>query len=181
MTVETALFAGGCFWCLQPPFDKLEGVTKTIVGYAGGTSDNPTYEEVCHDKSPDGHREVIQVQFDPAKISYEQIVRTFFINIDPTDAGGQFADRGRSYTTSVYVEGEAQRAAAERVVAELAQELGERIVTTVEAAPRFWPAEDYHQDYYEKAPLRYNMYKHGSGRPTKLAAIWGDKASEDAA
>ena len=174
---EAALFAGGCFWCLQPPFDSLDGVTKTIVGYAGGTTQNPTYQEVCEEAT--GHREVIRVEFDPAKVSYEKIVRTFFVNIDPTDAGGQFADRGYSYETAVYVDGPAQRAVAELVKTELAAELGKTIVTEILDAPQFWPAEAYHQDYYQKNELRYGMYKHGSGRPTKLAKLWGDKAKTD--
>ncbi len=171
---ETALFAGGCFWCLQPPFDALEGVTETLVGYAGGETNNPTYEEVCRDET--GHREVIQVTFDPAIVNYEKIVRTFFVNIDPTDDGGQFADRGFSYTTAVYVKGRMQREIAETVKAELAQELGKPITTEILDAPTFWRGEEYHQDYYKKNGLRYNAYKHGSGRPTKLNQLWGDKA-----
>ena len=171
MTTETALFAGGCFWCLQPPFDALNGVTQTLVGYAGGETEHPSYEEVCRDVT--GHREVIQVTFDPSVVKYETIVRTFFTNIDPTDSGGQFADRGHSYTTAVYVADRMQREIAEAVKAELAQELAQPIMTEILDAPTFWRGEDYHQDYYKKNGLRYNAYKHGSGRVAKLDRMWG--------
>ncbi len=169
--IETAIFAGGCFWCLEPPFDALDGVLETTVGYTGGQVENPTYEQVCADTT--GHREAIAVAYDPAKISYDKLVQTFFENIDPFDDSGQFADRGHSYTTAVYAADDAQREAAERVKAELSAKLGRSITVPVEAAAPFYAAEDYHQEYYEKNPLRYNLYKHGSGRTDKLCRIWG--------
>lgn len=169
--VETAIFAGGCFWCLEPPFDKLEGVIETTVGYTGGKVANPTYEQVSAGTT--GHKEAIAVAFDPAKVSYEKLLETFFQNIDPTDAGGQFADRGSQYETAVYVTDAAQRATAEKVKAAMATQLKKPIVTEILDAAPFYAAEDYHQEYYEKNPLRYNLYKSGSGRTGKLQQLWG--------
>lgn len=172
--VETAIFAGGCFWCLEPSFDKLQGVAETTVGYTGGSVVNPTYEQVSAGNT--GHKEAIAVAYDPAKISYEKLVQTFFENIDPTDAGGQFADRGPQYETAVFVESAEQRQIAEKIKAEMQQKLGKPIVTEILPATAFYAAEDYHQEYYEKNPLRYNLYKNGSGRPGKLEQLWGKQA-----
>jgi len=169
--IETATFAGGCFWCLEPPFDAIDGVLETTVGYTGGVIENPTYDQVCSGRS--GHREAIAIAFDPAKVSYEKLVRTFFENIDPFDEDGQFADKGPQYTTAIYAADDAQRQVAEAVKEELSTNFGKPIATEIEAPSPFYAAEDYHQEYYEKNPLRYNLYKHGSGRMDKLCRIWG--------
>lgn len=172
--IETAIFAGGCFWCLEPPFDAIDGVIETTVGYTGGVVENPTYEQVTSGRT--GHREAIAIAFDPAKVSYERLVRTFFENIDPFDENGQFADKGPQYTTAIYAADDAQRQVAEAVKDELAANFGKPIATEIEQAAPFYAAEDYHQEYYEKNPLRYNLYKHGSGRTDKLCQIWGKTA-----
>ncbi len=161
-TTKTAVFAGGCFWCLEPPFDNAKGVKETIVGYTGGKVKNPTYEQVSTGKT--GHREAIEVKYDPAVITYTQLLDIFWNNIDVTDAGGQYADRGSQYTTAVYVQGDEERRQAEESKAALEKKIGKNVATVIEPAAEFYPAEDYHQEYYKKNSLRYQMYKHGSGR-----------------
>ena len=170
----TAIFAGGCFWCMEPPFDAAEGVIRTRVGYTGGHVANPTYEQVVSKAT--GHYEAIEVVYDPAKISYEQLLGIFWENIDPTDAGGQFADRGQSYQTAIFYLDDLQKKAAERSTSEVAKKLGSPVATKILAASKFYPAEDYHQEYYKKNALRYDAYKYGSGRPERLKEIWGEGA-----
>lgn len=172
----TAIFAGGCFWCMEPPFDKLDGVISTTSGYTGGDVANPTYEAVSSGRT--GHAEAIRVEYDPKKIGYERLLETFWPNIDPTDAGGQFCDRGSQYRAAIFYRDEAQRAAAERSRAALAADkpFAQPIVTEIVAANTFYPAEDYHQDYYLKNPLRYKFYRHGCGRDRRLESLWGDAA-----
>lgn len=181
---KTAIFAGGCFWCVEADFDKVPGVTSTVSGYIGGTSENPTYR----DHASTGHREAVKIGYDPAVVSYETLLDVFFHSVDPTDAGGQFCDRGHSYTTAIYTLDPAQAAAAEAARQAAANELGQTVVTPIEPAPAFWPAEDYHQGYYkseEKVLTRfgyidradaYRRYREGCGRDARLKALWGDEA-----
>lgn len=172
----TAIFAGGCFWCMEPPFDKLEGVVSTTSGYTGGNVANPSYEAVSSGRT--GHAEAVRIQYDPKKISYERLLETFWPNIDPTDAGGQFCDRGSQYRAAIFYLNEEQRAAAERSRAAVAanKPFPQPIVTEIVAADTFYPAEEYHQDYYLKNPLRYKFYRHGCGRDRRLEAVWGEAA-----
>ena len=168
-----AIFAGGCFWCMEPVFDATPGVKKTTVGYTGGETKNPTYEQVSEGNT--GHFEAIEVDFDPAQVSYEKLVSLYFENIDPFDAKGQFADKGAHYQTVVFVKDEGQRETAKKVFAEVQSKFPDKkIATQLRDASEFYPAEEYHQGYYQKNTLRYNLYKHGSGRVTKLKEIWGE-------
>ncbi len=170
---KTAIFAGGCFWCMQPGFDNTPGVIKTEVGYSGGHVANPTYEQVISDTT--GHYEAIQVTYDPAKVSYDTLLETYWENIDPLDAGGQFADRGEHYHTIIFVADDAQRAAAEASREKVAAKFApQKVATQILPAKPFYPAEDYHQKYYEKNKLRYNAYKYGSGRVGRLKELWSD-------
>ncbi|MBI4003420.1 MAG: peptide-methionine (S)-S-oxide reductase MsrA, partial [Candidatus Omnitrophica bacterium] len=170
---ETATFAGGCFWCMEPPFEKLDGVVSVTAGYCGGTENSPTYEQVSSGAT--GYAESIQVVYDPVKISYEQLLDVFWMNVDPTQADGQFADRGPQYRTVIFYSTDEQKRLAEASKATLAQsgKFTKPIVTSVEPASPFYPAEDYHQDYAKKNPLRYKLYKIGSGREGYLKKTWG--------
>jgi peptide-methionine (S)-S-oxide reductase len=169
---EKAIFAGGCFWCLQPVYDQTAGVTQTFVGYTGGHVENPTYEQVTGGKT--GHVEAIEVTYDPQKVQYETLVQLFWENIDPFDARGQFADKGPQYETAIFYTSEAQKRIAEITKATLQTRFGnKKIATRIEPATDFYPAEEYHQEYYEKNPTRYNLYKHGSGRVQRLKELWG--------
>ena len=171
---QTAIFAGGCFWCVESDFDKIDGVLSTVSGYIGGTTDNPTY----YDHTEANHREAVRIEFDPDKVTYEDLLTSFFRSVDPTDAGGQFCDRGHSYTTAVYAVGEEQLAAAEEARQQAGAELGREIVTEIAPAPAFWPAEDYHQDFYKKNPLRYTYYRSACGRDARLEEVWGKAAMQ---
>ena len=174
-TADSALatFAGGCFWCMEPPFDDLEGVLSTTSGYAGGRVKNPTYQEVSAGGT--GHAEVVQVEYDPSVVSYRKLLDVFWRNIDPTSKDRQFCDRGSQYRSAIFYHDEAQRAAAEQSLAELAttKPFRDPIVTEIVALDTFYPAEDYHQDYYEKNPLRYKYYRYACGRDERLEQIWG--------
>jgi len=174
---ETATFAGGCFWCMQPPFDNAKGVVSTRVGYTGGDVPNPTYAQVSTGTT--GHLEAVEVTFDPKRISYEALLKIFWHNIDPTQGNGQFADRGPQYHTAIFYHNEAQRDAAERSKAELAASgrFGSPIVTKILPAKPFYPAEDYHQHFSDKNPLRYEIYRSGSGRGRYIERTWGEKSS----
>ncbi|WP_409343301.1 peptide-methionine (S)-S-oxide reductase MsrA [Paenibacillus sp. MBLB4367] len=177
---QLATFAGGCFWCMVTPFEEWPGIVKVVSGYTGGHVPNPTYEEVCSDAT--GHTEAVQITFDPSKITYEKLLSVFWQQIDPTDAGGQFHDRGSSYRTAIFVHNEEQRQAAEASKRELAESgrFERPIVTPIETAPDFYAAEEYHQDYHKKNPLRYKMYRKGSGRDAFLKQTWNtdkDKAA----
>jgi methionine-S-sulfoxide reductase len=170
-----ATFAGGCFWCMEPPFDKIPGVLSTTSGYAGGKEKDPTYAQVSSGRT--GHTEVIQVVFDPEKVSYEELLDVFWRNIDPLDEGGQFCDRGSQYRTGIFYEGAAQKAAAEASKKELAASgrLPGPIVTEITPLDgSFYPAEEYHQDFYKKSPVRYYSYRNGCGRDRRLKQLWGD-------
>ncbi len=171
--VEKATFAGGCFWCIQPVFDNIDGVTKTTVGYSGGTEHDANYEAVSSKKT--AHKEAMQVEFDPNKVSFRTLVETFMQNIDPTDAEGQFVDKGPQYQTAVYYHNAEQKQVIEQYFKELESTLGRPIQTEIEELQNFFAAEDYHQKYYEKNPERYNSYKNSSGRKERLKEVWGDK------
>jgi methionine-S-sulfoxide reductase len=169
---ELATFAGGCFWCMVKPFDQWPGVIRVVSGYTGGELPNPTYQQVCTDTT--GHYEAVQITFDPALISYQELLTLFWQSIDPTDAGGQFADRGTSYKTAIFYHNEEQKAQAEQSKKEL-QENGpfsSPIVTPIMPARPFYEAEDYHQHYYKKSPQHYQRYSIGSGRAGFLERHW---------
>ncbi len=169
---EKALFAGGCFWCMEKPFESLKGVKEVIPGYTGGDKENPTYNEVCSGNT--GHREAVLVLYDPKEITYRELLEVFWKQIDPTDSGGQFADRGSQYKTAIFYYNEEQRRLSEESK-RILQESGifkKPIVTEILPAKAFYPAEEYHQDYYKKHPLRYKMYRLGSGRESFLHEIW---------
>ncbi len=168
----TAIFAGGCFWCVEADFDKVEGVISTTSGYIGGSTDDPTYRN----HSSAGHREAVRIEYDPQAVSYEELIHAFFRSVDPTDEGGQFCDRGHSYTTAIYTLDEEQAQIADAGKANAAEALGRPIVTEIAAAPEFWPAEDYHQDYHAKNPLRYKYYRSACGRDARIEELWGDEA-----
>lgn len=170
--LEKATLAGGCFWCMQPPFDGLKGVVSTTVGYTGGRTPNPTYEDICAGNT--GHVEAVEVVFDPAQTSYAQVLDAYWRSIDPTDGGGQFFDRGEQYKTVVFVHDEGQRKAAEASKAALAAAgtFQKPIAVEIRSAAVFYPAEEYHQKYYCKRPAQYNSYKKGSGREDYLKKMW---------
>ncbi len=175
--LERAVFAGGCFWCMQPPFDKTEGVVSTRVGYIGGTVPNPSYEQVS--RKVTGHREAIEVWFRPDKISYEQLLEVFFRSMDPTDADGQFADRGSPYYPGIFCLNESQKKAAEASKQALARSgrFRKPIVVPILGSQPFYPAEKVHQKYYLKDPRRYEGYKRSSGRAGFLKRVWGGSSS----
>lgn len=169
---KTAIFAGGCFWCVESDFDGVAGVTSTTSGYIGGTTENPTY----YDHTAANHREAVRIEYDSAKVNYATLLDVFWHSVDPTDGGGQFCDRGHSYTTAIYAVGAEDLAAAEKSKKQAEAELGKPIATEIAAAPAFWPAEDYHQDYYRKNPLRYKYYRSGCGRDARIDEVWGATA-----
>lgn len=169
--VGVALFAGGCFWCMEKPFDRMEGVLSTTSGYAGGSVDNPSYEQVSAGDT--GHIEVVEVRYDPAKVTYAQLLNTYWRNVDPLAVNRQFCDAGPQYRSAIFALDEDQRALAEASRAELSKRFGREVATEVLPAARFWPAEDYHQDYYLKNPIRYSYYRSRCGRDARLEALWG--------
>jgi peptide-methionine (S)-S-oxide reductase len=171
----TAVFAGGCFWCMEAPFAHLDGVHSVTSGYTGGQKKNPTYEEVSAGIT--GHAEAVQVIYDPAKVTYAQLLDTFWHNIDPLVRDAQFCDRGTQYRSAIFYQDESQRTAAEeskRKLEEQPQFKG-KIATQIVAASVFYPAEEYHQHFYRKNPLRYNQYRAGCGRDRRLKELWGEK------
>ena len=173
--LEFATFAGGCFWCMEPPFEKLEGVSAVVSGYTGGKTENPTYGEVCGGQT--GHAEAVQVSYDPAKVTYRQLLNAFWRNIDPTQKNGQFVDHGTQYRTAIFYHSEAQREEAEesrKALAALGKFKGP-VVTEIVKASKFYPAEKYHQDYYKTNEQRYQNYRRGSGREAFLDKTWGAK------
>src|SRR5947209_17762434 len=174
-TTWTAIFAGGCFWCIQPAFDKAKGVIKTVVGYSGGTEPNPTYELVTSEKT--NYRESIEVTYDPAKISYDQLLDIYWRQIDPTQAGGQFTDIGPSYRAAIFYGNAEEKKLAEASKEKLARsgKFKKPIVTEILPAMRFYPAEDYHQKYYQENPEHFEAFEHGSGRTSFQKKTWGDR------
>lgn len=176
LKTEVATFAGGCFWCVEYDFDKVEGVVSTVSGFMGGTTPNPTYKQVTSGGT--GHIEVVSITFDPAKVSYKKLVDHFWKTIDPYDAGGQFCDRGESYTTAIFTHSPEQRKIAEASKAEIEKSgpLKQPLATKIRDAGPFTAAEDYHQNFYVTNPVRYKFYRYGCGRDQKLEALWGKKA-----
>jgi peptide-methionine (S)-S-oxide reductase len=175
--LEKATFAGGCFWCVEADFDKVDGVISTTSGYIGGRLANPTYEQVSAGGS--GHTEAVEVVFDPRKVSYEKLLKVFWVSIDPTVRDRQFCDVGSQYRTAIFVHDEAQRrdAEASKAALEKSKPFKAAIVTPIEMATTFYPAEEYHQDYYRRNPVRYKFYRSGCGRDARLKDLWGDKAA----
>jgi len=179
-TTQTAeaIFAGGCFWCVESDFDKVDGVIETVSGYTGGKTPNPTYKQVTHGDT--GHYEAVKIVYDPAVVDYETLVDYYWRHVDPTDAGGQFCDRGQSYESAIFAAGEDQREIAEASKSEIEASgvLEKPIVTPILQADTFWPAEGYHQDYYEKNPLRYSYYRKSCGRDKRVKQVWKNEKSE---
>jgi peptide-methionine (S)-S-oxide reductase len=176
VSAATAVFAGGCFWCMESDFEKLEGVSAVISGFTGGTVSNPTYRG-----DHTGHYEAVQVMYDPDKVSYEALLDYYWVNVDPFDAKGQFCDKGPSYLSAIFVADEHERGLAEqsrqRVVAQFPDK---KVITPILPASTFYPIkgdESYHQDYYKNNPVRYNYYRYSCGRDSRLKAIWGDRAT----
>jgi peptide-methionine (S)-S-oxide reductase len=175
--LSKATFAGGCFWCMEPPFDKLNGVVSTTSGYTGGEKVDPSYEEVSSGGT--GHAESVEVVYDPAKVSYEQLLDVFWHNIDPTVRDRQFCDVGEQYRTAIFFHDETQKRLAEqsKQALEKSKPFKEEVVTEIVPAGRLYPAEEYHQDYYKKNPVRYKFYRYNCGRDRRLEQLWG-KAPE---
>ena len=171
---KTAVFAGGCFWSMESAFDDVKGVVKTEAGFSGGTVKNPTYEQVSQGDT--GHREAVQVTYDPAVITYDGLLDVYWHSIDPTDERGQFCDKGAEYRSAVFYGSDGEKKAAEASKAAVAQDLGKDVATDILAAAPFYPAEDYHQQYHKKNPTAYGMYRRGCGRDNSLRNLWGDKA-----
>ncbi|MDZ7829310.1 MAG: peptide-methionine (S)-S-oxide reductase MsrA [Halofilum sp. (in: g-proteobacteria)] len=173
-----ATFAGGCFWCVEEAFDKVDGVERTISGYTGGDEKNPTYRQVS--RGTTGHTEAVRVVFDPARVDYEKLLSVFWHNIDPTVKNRQFCDTGSQYRSAIFHHSEEQRRLAQRSRERIAESgvLPAPIVTPIQPAQAFWPAEGYHQDYYEKNPLRYKFYVNACGRYDRLEELWGEQARE---
>ena len=169
-----ATFAGGCFWCMEKPFDELEGVISTVSGYAGGHLEDPSYQDVTAGGS--GHAEVVQVTYDPDTVSYATLLEVFWRNVDPFDAGGQFCDRGSSYRTGIFYHSAEQARLARRSKREMSRRFSRGIVTEIDTLETFYPAEDYHQNYYKRNPVRYRFYRTSCGRDRRLEAVWGDEA-----
>jgi peptide methionine sulfoxide reductase msrA/msrB len=175
--LEYATFAGGCFWCMEPPFENLDGVHEVIAGYTGGDIENPTYEEVSSGET--GHYEAVQIRYDPERITYEELLDVYWRQIDPTDADGQFADRGTQYRTAIFYHNQGQKESAEasKLRLEESGKYDKPIVTEILPYKEFYPAEDYHQDYYQKNPGRYEYYKQNSGRKDYLEVMWPTEES----
>jgi methionine-S-sulfoxide reductase len=174
--LEIATFAGGCFWCVESDFDNVPGVVRTVSGFTGGDLKDPTYQQVTAGGS--GHLEAVQITFDPKKVSFAALLEIFWRSVDPTDDGGQFCDRGESYQTAIFANSaEQQRLAQEsKRQLQLSALLKAPIVTAIKAAGPFYPAEDYHQDYYKRNPLRYKFYRFGCGRDARITELWGKDA-----
>ncbi|MBX2796186.1 MAG: peptide-methionine (S)-S-oxide reductase MsrA [Myxococcales bacterium] len=171
---KEAVFAGGCFWCMEKPFDKIDGVLSTTSGYTGGPEEAPTYEQVSGHRT--GHYEAIRIVYDPAKVDYARLLEVFWHNVDPTQANGQFCDRGEQYRTGIFTSDAEEKALAQTSKETAASELGTSIVTEILPAAPFWVAEEYHQDFYKKQPSHYQRYRLGCGRDARLQQLWGDKA-----
>lgn len=173
---KEAVFAGGCFWCLEGPFDALPGVLATEAGYTGGQTPNPTYEQVSSGTS--GHLEAMRVVYDPELVDFAKLLDVFWRNIDPTDAGGQFCDRGPQYRSAVFFADEAEESIARASKAQLEEARGFKVATEILPRSEFYAAEEYHQDYYKKNPLRYHFYRQGCGRDKRLKQLWGAEAKK---
>lgn len=173
-TTTEATFAGGCFWCMEPPYDKQPGVSATISGYIGGELENPTYEQISQGGT--GHAEAVQVEYDADQISYEQLLTIFWRNIDPFAVDRQFCDVGDQYRSAIFYHDDEQRELAEASKAEMEARFDREIATQIVPADTFWPAEEYHQDYYQKNPVRYKFYRFSCGRDGRLEEVWSEEA-----
>lgn len=185
-STETAILAGGCFWCIESDFERVPGVKDVVSGYTGGTTKNPTYKQVT--RGGTGHYEAVRITYDPAQISYAQILHMFMRSVDPTDPTGQFCDKGESYRTAIFVSDADEKAAAEAAIKEARSELGRNIVTPILPASQFYDAEDYHQDYYRKSEIvltrrgpktkaeAYKFYREACGRDQRVRQLWGSAA-----
>jgi len=171
---QVAIFAGGCFWCVESDFDKVPGVISTTSGYIGGSSATANYKTVSNGGT--GHREAVKIVYDPKKVSYKKLLHVFWRSVDPTDNGGQFCDRGESYKTGIYATSDTQQKIALASKKEAAKSLGKTIVTPVVTAAKFYSAEGYHQNYYKKNPVRYKIYRYGCGRDARIKSLWGSQA-----
>jgi len=170
----SAVFAGGCFWCMEPPFDALDGVVSTTSGFTGGSVANPSYEQVSAGGT--GHVEAVQVVYDPKRIGYEKLLEVYWRNVDALDDGGQFCDRGESYRSAIFVHDAEERRLAEESKRAIGERLGRPVATQIRDAAPFYPAEEYHQDYYRKNPIRYRFYRGRCGRDARLKELWGEAA-----
>jgi peptide-methionine (S)-S-oxide reductase len=168
---KTAIFAGGCFWCMEAAFDEVKGVTETISGYAGGTKPNPTYG------SHEGYVEAVKVTYDPSKVTYAQLLEDYWHNIDPFDPSGQFCDKGPAYHTAIFTSDDQEKALAEKTKQEIADKYKQKVATQIRPTTTFTAAEEYHQNYHNLNPVSYKYYKWNCGRAQRLADIWGDKHS----
>ena len=183
---QTLTVAGGCFWCVEADFESVRGVKEVVSGYTGGTAENPTYKQVT--RGGTGHYEAVQIFFDPAQVTRDQLLALFFRSVDPTDPGGQFCDRGNSYRTAIFVDGAAEKSTAENAKADAARALGQKVVTPILPASKFYNAEEYHQDYYKGRKLivtrfgpkrqsaAYKAYRKACGRDARVRQLWGEKA-----
>jgi len=171
---RTTVFAGGCFWCMEPPFEKLDGVSSVVSGYIGGSVRNPTYEQVSAGRT--GHTEAVEITYDPAKVTYAQLLDIFWHNIDPLTANAQFCDHGPQYRSEIFPADAAERTAAEASKTAIAAKLKGQVVTEITDATTFYAAEEYHQDYYKKNPVRYKFYRTSCGRDARLKELWGAAA-----
>jgi peptide-methionine (S)-S-oxide reductase len=171
MPAAKATFAGGCFWCMEPPYDELDGVLSTVSGYIGGAKKNPTYEEVSTGAT--GHAEAVQITYDSRKISYEKLLEVFWRNVDPLTPNAQFCDIGSQYRSAIFYHDQTQKRLAEESKKALQGRFKQPIATQIVPASEFYPAEDYHQDYYKKNPIRYYVYTSGCGRERRLREVWG--------
>ena len=171
-----AIFAGGCFWCMESPFESMDGVYSVVSGYTGGSKERPTYEEVSSGST--GHAESVEVQYDPKKVTYEALLQVFWHNIDPLAKDYQFCDHGSQYRSGIFYLDAAQKAAADasKQALQSSGRFQQPIVTEIVPAGKFWPAEEYHQDYYKKNPIRYKFYRGGCGRDARLREVWGESA-----
>jgi len=176
-TADKAVLGGGCFWCMESDFEKLEGVTDVVSGFTGGTLKNPTYTG-----DHTGHYEAVEITYDPRKVSYERLLEHYWMNIDPFDARGQFCDKGHSYLSAIFVANEKERKLAEQSRMKVAEQFPDmKVITPILSASTFYPIkgkESYHQDYYKNNPIRYKLYRYGCGRDNRLNEIWGDKAAD---
>ncbi len=174
--LETAIFAGGCFWCVESDFDHVDGVVSTTSGYTGGDERDPSYQDVSSGST--GHAEAVRIEYDPQRVTYEKLLDVFWHSVDPTTRDSQFCDRGAQYRTAIFVGDEEQRGLAQRSKEELAasKPFAAPIVTEIVTASTFYPAEEYHQDYYKKNPIRYRYYRSGCGRDARLEQLWGNQA-----
>ncbi|NYZ12311.1 peptide-methionine (S)-S-oxide reductase MsrA [Azospirillum sp. RWY-5-1] len=173
--LAVATFAGGCFWCMEPPFDKLDGVVSTISGYTGGSVVNPSYKQVSAGGT--GHTEAVEIRYDPKRVSFQTLLDTYWHNVDAVDGGGQFCDRGSQYRPAIFVHDEEQRRLAEESKKALDGRFAKPIAVTIGPAETFYPAEDYHQNYYQNNPVRYTYYRYACGRDKRLEELWGPKPS----